>query len=262
MSTSLLQYLKIGGSVLIAVVALTQIWDWVTEPNSPSIKLRAKVWYNYSTMPDFIDNWVRDLSALPDSFIAYRDLLSISKPGNLSGDTFREAHQKNFASLVNRYLEPNLNRNAANTYGSIYGYWYASIANEGEKALKSVKLLLPNAFYADVYPEVQEHYGAWINGSIDVWELQPGERMEVWAWTPSYPEPQDFKRVRLSHSEGLGVVEIWKEPSATSEWLSRHRLVTILLMALLCAISFFCGSVVAIRRNGLWTIFRAGKVQK
>jgi len=250
MNKKLLQYLKIAGSVLITLVALTQIWDWSTEPADPSIDLYAEVWYNQTVVPNNVHEWIENLSDITDSISFYWNSYSPNESESSLHVTPQSEHWNYIAgTMMSSYFDPSTACQAADTYARMHGYWYASIANRGDKALQSVKLLLPNAFYADIYPEAGDPFGRSINEFVDLWELQPGERVIVYAWTPTYPESMDFERIRLSHSEGRGVVDVLKGPTLLSDWLFRHWIISSLAVILLCTISSCLGFRIAVKVN-------------
>jgi hypothetical protein len=123
------------------------------------------------------------------------------------------------------------------------GYWSADVVNEGERELKDVIFVLPNAALTCHWSE-----GALAStcargrekAATQLGDLQPRERVRVFAWTSIEPGALYFDNVRLTHSSGIGDVSFRKPVSTFWQWWESKWLVVVFVtsLALLILVSW------------------------
>lgn len=93
--------------------------------------------------------------------------------------------------------------------GGLYSwkyYWRATVENKHGPAADSVKLFLPYAEIGKVFRAGHPPNFAPINQVVNLGTIDPGETIEVLAWTGAEPCLHHTHFIRLTHAHGRGDV--------------------------------------------------------
>lgn len=229
-----LNVVKIVASILIGLVALTQLWDWATALSS---EVTAEITFGKFVMPPSL---VDELEAVHDDLSDFAKLkadLDMSRALKVIEDEKVRTGVGNLIYLkFSDFLAKRLPRGVPSDYRSIDGYWSAVIRNRGTKAIEAVTITLPNTSYISVKREGLKAHHERSTSLIQLGQLQPHEGITLLAWSDIEPKRLYFDDIKLTHSTGVGNISI--RAPAGPFWASMERWWPINALFALAAIAF------------------------
>lgn len=182
-----------GGRVaafFIAVVAVTQIYDWFTTPKGPQIEAVMQV-YPYESAPFIKDEDPEDADSAKEPI------------DEVVADTLKEV-ERQFQSAIDRMRQPNYS-----SYSTI------EIKNNGKFTLYDAKLRLGDAGVATIRRSGEETTTLRFNDVIDLGEIQVQDSILLNLWLRLSVGPREPV---LSHRSGYQQVLSDEDAEGYIEW--------------------------------------------
>ncbi|MCZ6834321.1 MAG: hypothetical protein O7G85_00970 [Planctomycetota bacterium] len=215
-------------STITAILALTQIYNWITEPSSDVF---AEVRYNSIQYPPELDNKFSEINAI----VANYDFSSNVKHAiNLEKDL--EPHKDRLDKMSKDIIQDLARRIPSSTpydIKTIEGCWQFRINNNGDKQAQSVKLFVPWAVVAKVAREGGNTAIMKIDEVIDLADMHPRESISISVWTTRVPASYYEDDIKLTHMNGVGDLKIYAVAGPFGRFIDEQWPFIIFLMLMM-----------------------------
>ena len=237
-----LLWARIGkiGTVLGIIVALIGIYKYITE-SSPN--LNAEIHYGelkLSPVHEEVLSELKEIINVEELKNSYFDKAqAIAKETKLQGSKIYpsgEIQEEFFINLSNNMIDidnyiiegfkeftnsfdryqSSMGRYLSYSRTKLFdhnGYWMVVLTNDGSKIAKGVSLQLPNAEYVEIKRPGQEATIASVKEVIELGNVKPKEKIEVYAWTSSEPYSNLKDDIKLVYEDGTGDVALFEPQS-------------------------------------------------
>jgi hypothetical protein len=265
------QFIKFVAVLLGALLALTQLYNWSTAPRADLI---ATV--NYSDYEEAFDlrkelEAEQDKSLFDlDSLKSAADYTAVLKkhldrlPAIIDVEELKRDKQwtDEQLSLFTEYergatIPESVTRSAVDdalysisinlrestrshlSYAPIYnGIYFVDIVNNGKETASSVRLYLPDTKLARIEREGAATEEIEASGRVELKAIQPSEAVSVTAWVDSSISRFDLENIKLSFTQGEGVINVLHptgEPWASlpQKWVSYIYFLLIIVVGII-----------------------------
>lgn len=233
MGSRMKQLLVVLVALVTVLLALTQLYDWITASSSDVV---AEVRYGSLPYPPGLD---AEFHAIRERF-SQGELSKLAAIDNYVPETDEESRD-----LINRVLN-DLSRelrfsipdSLPRQYSRIEGFWQVRVVNSGTTQARAVKLAVPHAVIASVSREGAQTTMHEIAGIVDLGDLHPTESVTVIAWSTHTPARYDEDSLRLTHTDGIGELSIYGESGPFGRFIDRNWIMLVFVMLITVLLAF------------------------
>jgi hypothetical protein len=229
---------KIVGGLLALVLSVLQLWGWV---NRPTTEISAEVAFGHFYLPPTVGDEFEKLR------VRWVDSLTRADSGATKSTT---------ALALERIADPFLFGHPNElpfSITEITGYWVARVRNGGSQPVKGVRLILPGAKSAEIYPAVGPKTSGAVNSVVELDSIYQGQSVLVVAWTTLWggePSVLVAEDVRLTHATGVGSVTINAPVGAFGRFMDKNWVPLLLITPMLLFLSLALGLFIAWSTDG------------
>lgn len=213
------RYAKNVSALLFVIVLLFQLREYVA---SSSTSVMAEVTYGDFELPRGLLDTLKFVYTSSDLDTLKAKLNVETILSSIKDSTSRRGTGLDILFEVQEFLRSRLPFGIPQPYSTITGYWGVTVINDGDNALQSVSIILPNTCYATIIKESGQITSGPSASQIELGTMRPTESISIFAWCDWVPDYSTGKRIKLSHSAGVGHVKVLQPTSAFGHWISEE----------------------------------------
>jgi hypothetical protein len=195
-------FLKTAAAVVGVIWTGVQIYEWIF---APSGKLKADVSFGVYRNPPAFEESIGSLHRL-----LKLDDSTLQKIYNIN--LFKGTTADNVARFLRIYtdvISHTVDEFERGEISNSEGYWNLDILNSGEKEVKNIQIKIPwyscaVATFEDGTKKIFRK-----DGVLQIGDLQPSQKVNVFAWTKILPSRSYFDDVKIHHSDGLATIHFF-----------------------------------------------------